>query len=67
MTNHRVIVCNTDSQRLAVIEVSEHHGQTWVDCCRAAAYKWLRINGLPYRSCSIANGDYIVWTEGALK
>ena len=63
MTTHHAIICDTNAKRLAVLEVTEHHGQTWLDCARAAAFKHLRINGLRYLSAHVSNGDLIVHTS----
>ncbi len=63
-TMHQVMICNEQSQRLAVLDVAEHHGQSWVDCCRAAAFRWLRLNDQPFLRSSVATGDLIVWVGG---
>lgn len=63
MFAHQVIICNEDANRLAVFDVIEHHGQTWLDCCRAAGYKWLRIKGLRYLSSHVSSGDLIIHVQ----
>ena len=62
-TKHQAIICTTDAVRIKVIDVEEHHGQGWVDCCRAAAFKYMRMNDLRLIASLPANGNMTFWVE----
>jgi hypothetical protein len=60
---HNVIVCNEQSNRLAVVEVIGPC-RDWVAELKDAAVKYMAGHDLPFLQWHVSNGDLIVWVGG---
>jgi len=60
---HNVIVCNEQSNRLAVFEVVSPC-RDWVAELKEAAFKYMAGHDLPFLQWHVSNGNLIVWVGG---
>lgn len=63
MEFHKVIICGTDSQRIAVLDIPGRLSD-WVAECEGVAKTWLKDNGYKIAGHPhAANGNLYVWVE----
>ena len=60
---HNVIVCNEQSNRLAVFEVVSPC-RDWVAELKEAAVRYMAEHDLPFLQWHVSNGNLIVWVGG---
>lgn len=63
MEFHKVIICGTDSQRIAVLDTPEK-SIDWVAECERVAKTWVQENGYKVAGHPhVSNGNLYVWVE----